>query len=86
MATVAHTLPARRSRADTVLGRLYATLAVALPVFGRWLVRSVPKARQAVLYAAGLGGLSYAAWQWSHVAGWAAFGVSCLIFEWLSSD
>jgi hypothetical protein len=87
VSTIDLTVPRiRRAKGETVLGRLGAVLAVAVPRFGRWVRRTVPRARQVVLHAAGLGLLTVAAWSWSTIAGYAAAGVSCLVFEWLSSE
>ena len=46
--------------------------------------RRIVAARSALLQLGGFALLSYAAYGWSHVAGYAAAGVSLLLVEWLS--
>jgi len=62
----------------------------ALGILGRWLSRRRVQvvaflviAVRFTLTVAGLGFLSYAAWQWSSIAGSAAVGVSLLLLEYV---
>lgn len=55
----------------------------------RLAARTLPRARQirtAVLSLTGFGCLDVAAWQFNHIAGWAAIGFSVLVLEYLASD
>lgn len=61
-----------------------------LGIFARWLGRRrraiVPAlltVLRLVLVVAGLGLLVVAAWQASHIAGYAAGGAACLLLEWV---
>jgi hypothetical protein len=56
---------------------------------GRLTARLLPRARAlrtAALSLAGFGCLDFAAWQFNHIAGWAAIGISVLLLEYLTSD
>lgn len=79
------TYPVTRTRRDTVLGRLWTAVGVAVPAVGRWVAATAPRARQVVLYASGLGLVTAAAFTITTTIGLAAAGVSCLLFEWLST-
>lgn len=68
-------------RQGSILARLWAGAAVAIPAIGRWLGRTADRARQLALYVGGFGSICYAAWQIAEPAGWATFGVSCLLLE-----
>jgi len=67
------TRPAR----TPVLVVIARTLAALLPTWGR--------TRRVVLQVGGFAFLDFTAYQWSHLAGYAAIGISLLIVEWLTS-
>lgn len=73
------------TRRASRLAPLWATLAVAVPAFGRWLYKAVRKARQLALYVGGFAAICYAAWQVAEPLGWLTIGAACLLFEWLTS-
>jgi hypothetical protein len=74
-----------RTRDTTVLGRIVAALAAALPGVGRWLTTTARRARRAALHVAGLGAIVAAGWEVSRPLGLVTAGVSLLLLEYLSA-
>lgn len=68
---------ATRPARTPVLLRLVTSLAAILPTWGRL--------RTVVLQVAGFAFLDFTAYQASHLAGYAAIGVSLFVLEWLTS-
>lgn len=79
-ATWSQARTARRARpaGESVLIRLITALASVLPTWSRF--------RTTVMQLGGFGFLSYAVWGWSHLAGYAAIGVSLFVLEALSGE
>lgn len=72
-------------RQGSVLARVWAVLAVAVPAIGRWLTKTATRVRQLALYAGAFGSVCYAAWQTAEPLGWLAIGISLFLAEGLTS-
>jgi hypothetical protein len=94
-ATITHGAPvldsgrsgtAARVRSRTVLARLAAGVAAPAPAAGHRLKRAATRARSLALHVAGLGSISWGAYEVAEPVGFVAAGVSLLVLEWLTAE